>query len=89
MGSPHNNNKFLDTDLQKVDSHGYAALQLTESLIHSLIDNSIINLVEAQNVISIAIDATNEIGGDSDTRPATLDRSITLLSKIRHSLGEE
>lgn len=80
-GVPH-------VDLSDADAHGHAALALTESLMHSLIDSSAIDLAEAQNAVSIAIDATVELADDLPTRPKALEQSISLLTNIKHSLGE-
>ena len=41
---------------------------------------------EARDVVSIAIDATEEIAGELALRPASLEHSISLLANIRHSL---
>jgi hypothetical protein len=81
------NNNDAITDLSAVDPHGHAALQLTESLMHSLIDSSAIDLDEAKNIVSIAIDATEEQADNLPTRPQSLDESISLLTDIRHSMG--
>ena len=83
------NNDINAVDLNETDPHGHAALQLTESLMHSLIDSSTIDLAEAQNVVSIAIDATEEQADDLPTRPKSLEQSISLLTDIKHSLGHD
>lgn len=74
-------------ELNAADPHGHAALQLTESLVHGLVENSTIDIAEAQDVVTIAIDATEEQADDLPTRPKSLEKSISLLNGIRHSLG--
>ena len=88
MTKSNNDNEITPIELSAADPHGHAALQLTESLIHSLVDNATIDLAEATNVVSIAIDATEEQADDMPNRPASLEKSIALLTDIKHSLGE-
>lgn len=87
MNKSSNDNSANFRNISAADAHGYAALALTESLIHSLVDNSTISLAEANNVVSIAIDATQAVVNDSPAIPASLQQSIFLLTDIRHSLG--
>ena len=87
MENSSDNNNIISYDPSAADPHGHAALQLTESLMHSLVASSAINLAEAHNIVSIAIDATLEIADDKPARPESLEKSISLLTDIRHSLG--
>ena len=87
MNKSSNDNGANARDISDADPHGYAALALTESLIHSLVDNSIIDLAEANNIVSIAIDATQAIADYLPTTSDTIQQSIFLLTEIRHSLG--
>lgn len=87
MNKFSSDNGAISPDISNADSHGYAALALTESILHSLVDNSIIDSAEANNVVSITIDATEAVADDLPTRPDSLERSISLLTDIRHSLG--
>lgn len=70
-----------------MDSHGHAALMLVESLLHNLIERSIINVDDALDVVATAIDATDAIADDFPARPPELERSISLLSAISQSLN--
>lgn len=83
----NNDNSSFSRGLNNSDAPGYAALALTESLLHSLVDNSIINLAEADNIVSIAIDATQAAVDDLPTRTAFLKQSIFLLANIKRSLN--
>ena len=87
MTKSSNNNGAHSRHISDADAHGYAALTLTESLIHSLVDNSTISLAEANNVVSIAIDATQAVVDDLPAISDSLQQSIFLLTDIRHSLG--
>ncbi|WP_159043499.1 hypothetical protein [Sphingomonas sp. STIS6.2] len=71
------------------DAHGQAAMLLVESLIHSLIDRSVLNVTQAIDVVTVAMDVKAEIAaglGDSDD---TRDTSLALLSSIRMSLNTD
>ena len=54
--------------------------------ILSLVDRSVVGADEARDVVSIAIDATEEIASELAIRPASLQHSISLLANIKHSL---
>lgn len=86
MDASNNDNDQIHGALGKADPHGHAALALVESLILSLVDRSVMDAAEARDVVSIAIDATEEIASELAIRPASLQRSISLLTDIRHSL---
>lgn len=81
-----NNDDQVHGAVDNADAHGHAALALVESLILSLVDRSVMGADEARDVVSIAIDATEEIAGELAIRPASLEHSISLLANIRHSL---
>lgn len=70
-----------------LDSHGHAALMLVESLLHNLIERSVISVDEALDAVATAVDATEEIADDFPARPPELERSISLLSAISQSLN--
>ena len=88
MNVSNDDNSGTDVEMSMPDPHGQAALQLTESLMHSLIASSTIDLDEAQNLVSIAIDATEEQANHLVTRPVSLEKSISLLNDIKLSLDE-
>lgn len=81
MGINNNANRSL---FDVSDAHGHAALMLVESLIHTLIDRSVISASEAIDVVETAIDATQEMS--DELKSAKLDQSISLLSAISKSL---
>ena len=67
------------------DAHGQAALLLTESLIHALVDKGQLSVAEAVEVIETAADVKVEvatIAGESKTR---MNESLALLGKISAS----
>lgn len=67
------------------DAHGQAAMLLVESLIHNLIERSVLNVAQAIEIVSIAMDVKTEIAADLDDDDSR-DRSLALLSSIHGSL---
>lgn len=68
------------------DAHGQAAMLLVESLIHNLIERSVLNVAQAIEIVSIAMDVKTEIAADLGDDDDSRDRSLALLSSIRGSL---
>lgn len=69
------------------DPHGQAAFLLVESLIHGLIARSALSAEEAIEIVKIAADVKQEVGGAWGDTPATLRRSLHLLDSISASLS--
>lgn len=69
------------------DVHGKAAILLVESLIHSLIDRSVIGIDDAIDLVTVAMDSRTEIAADAGDSDHALDRSLSLLASIRSSLS--
>jgi hypothetical protein len=61
--------------LAEPDPYGQAALLLVESLIHGLVDRSVLTLAEAVDVVTVALDVK--------------DKSMELLDSIRVSLSND
>jgi hypothetical protein len=68
-----------------VDAHGEAALTLVESLIHALVARSSLSLIEALDIVQVAIDVQIEISHDRGDDPAILP-SVRFLQAISSSL---
>lgn len=68
------------------DAHGQAAMLLVESLIHNLIERSVLNVAQAVEIATIAMDVKTEIAADQGGYDDFTDRSLALLSSIRGSL---
>lgn len=69
------------------DSHGHAALLLVESLIHSLIDLSVISVSDAVEVVATAAEVKADIVAEQGGAAAGTDRSLILLEAISSSLN--
>lgn len=67
------------------DAHGQAALLLTESLLHMLVENNCLTNTQAIEVVRIAAEVKVEVAvaaGESDGR---MRESLALLSKMESS----
>ncbi len=68
------------------DPHGQAAILLVESLIHGLIENSVITVPGAIEIVESAAEAKAEIGFDLGDSAETMDLSLEILAAIADSL---
>lgn len=71
------------------DAHGQAAILLVESLIHCLVERSVITMKEAVEIVETAADVKADIAFDLGDSPETVDRSLNLLSAISESLKHD
>lgn len=69
-----------------LDSHGQAALLLTESLLHGLVDQSIISVADAIEVVDIAAEVKQEMAAHQEEASSMLPRPQQLLAAIKVSL---
>lgn len=68
------------------DPHGQAALLLVESLIHALLERSIISIGEAIDVVETAASVQIDVAEAADPAGAPMWRSHTLLDAIIQTL---
>lgn len=68
------------------DAHGQAAMLLVESLIHGLVDRSVISVGDAVEIVEAAAEVKADIAADLGDSADTLDRSLTILAAIGDSL---
>ena len=78
---------FPTTDLR--DPHGRAALLLVESLLHALIERSALKVEDALDIITVAIDANEELAADRGACEYPKDQTTVVLSAILHSLSHD
>ena len=71
------------------DTHGRAALLLVESLLHALIDRSVLNVEDVLDVITVAIDANEDLAADRGEREEPTNQTTVVLSAILHSLSHD
>jgi len=81
-----NDNQAERFDQRVPDAHGQAALLLVESLLHGLIARRTITTSQAVEIVSIAAEVKQEVAVDLGDTPATLKRSLALLTAIGSSL---
>jgi hypothetical protein len=81
---PVDDNSRLPAILEP-DAHGQAALLLTESLIHTLVENSTLTNVEAVELIRIAAEVKVEVATAAHESDSRMQESLALLSKMASS----
>lgn len=73
--------------LRESDAQGEAALLLVESLIHTLIERSVISVDDAVEIVGVAVDAAEEVKGELNGWHTNFQSSLTRLKAIRQSLS--
>jgi len=68
------------------DAHGQAAMLLVESLIHGLIERSVISVPEAIEIVEVAAEVKTEVAAELGDSPATMRHSLDLLASLKLSL---
>lgn len=68
------------------DAHGQAAILLVESLIHGLVERSIISTGDAIDIVEAAAEVKVDIATDIGESQGTMLRSLNLLNGIGDSL---
>ena len=89
---PSNDNDTTMPTLPMPDAHGHAALLLAESLIHGLIERSILSVADVIDIIETAQSVqaeVAEVAEVADGHGAPMWRSHALLSSIARSLSHE
>jgi hypothetical protein len=79
--APIDNNP-ISAVVHEPDAHGQAALLLTESLIHTLVENSTLTNVKAIELIRIAAEVKVEVATAARESDARMQESLALLSKM-------
>lgn len=75
--------------LPEPDAHGQAAMLLVESLIHGLIDRSLITVADAIDVVEVAAEVKADVAAELGDSPETMRRSLGMLAAISDSLKLE
>ena len=71
------------------DAHGQAALLLAESLIHMLVDQGILSLDQAVEVIQIAAEVKTEVAAAAGESKARMNESLALLANMSKSFESD
>lgn len=67
------------------DAHGQAALLLTESLLHTLVENATLTIADAVDVITTAAEVKVEVAAATGESEGRKQESLELLSKMAAS----
>jgi hypothetical protein len=67
------------------DAHGQAALLLSESVLHALVDNATLTNAEAIDIIEIAAEVKQEVAAATGESKGRMHESLDLLSKMAGS----
>jgi hypothetical protein len=81
----HYQQSAMSLPLGTPDAHGEAALLLVESLIHALIERSVLSTAQAVEIIDIAADASLEIADQRGEAPLLI-QPYSLIGYIAHGL---
>ncbi|MBY9064378.1 hypothetical protein K7957_15675 [Sphingomonas yunnanensis] len=73
-------------DKTRYDAAGEAALLLVESLIHELIDRSVLSVDDAVKTVNAAAEIRLELADDRGESRQTTEQSVSLLMSIYQSL---
>lgn len=86
MPSDVSNDNHVVPSAREPDAHGQAAMLLVESLIHGLIERSVLSVADAVEIVEVATEVKKAIGEDLGDSSATLNKSLQLLQAISDSL---
>lgn len=91
MGENTNDNDAAPVEalFREPDAHGQAAMLLVESLIHALVAQNVITVEEAIEIVDVAADVKREVAADLGDSPATMRKSLSILSSINASLRQD
>ncbi len=67
------------------DAHGQAALLLTESLMHTLVENGVLTNAGAIQIVSCAAEVKVEVAAAAGESNKRMNESLRLLEKMRRS----
>jgi hypothetical protein len=79
------NGELTPPAINEPDAHGQAALLLTESLLHALVENSTLSNADAISVIRTAAEVKVEVASAAHESKARMGESLTLLSRMAAS----
>ena len=84
---PDNDNSWRTATSPMPDAHGHAALLLVESLIHGLIERSLITVADAMEIVETANSVQIDVAEAADGEGAPMWHSHALLTAIGRSLS--
>jgi hypothetical protein len=83
----YENSSGVPRQVSEPDAHGQAALLLAESILHALVERSILSVTDAVSVVQTASEVKIALALEGgETRDRAIE-SLNLLSKISDSLS--
>jgi hypothetical protein len=82
-----NDNSWRTATSPMPDAHGHAALLLVESLIHGLIERSLITVDDAIEIVETAKSVQVDVADEADAHGAPMWHAHTMLTAIERSLS--
>lgn len=86
---PTHDNDAEPDPMSARDAHGQAALVLVESLIHGLLERSVLTVADAVEIIDVASDIQADVAEAADGAGAKMWRSHSLLAAMSSSLARD
>lgn len=83
---PHSDNVGIDVAQAGPDASGHTAMLLVESLIHGLIERSVITVEDAVDVVDTAADVNEDMAAEAHITAFAALRARNLLAGIAQSL---
>ncbi|MBC7769359.1 MAG: hypothetical protein H7124_11285 [Phycisphaerales bacterium] len=71
------------------DAQGQAALLLTESLIHTLVDKGLLTIADAVALVQSAAEVKVEVADEAGESKGRMRESLAFLSKMAGSFGAD
>ena len=87
MSTSSNDNTPIPTS--SGDENGQAAILLVESLIHGLIEKSVLSVTDAIEIIDAAANVSRDLAVDAPNGPVNVRTSSTLLDAMSRSLSRD
>ena len=91
MAGPSSNDNSAPPEQSRdfSDAQGYAALLLVESLIHGLIEKSVITLETAVDIVEVALSVSLEVDEEPEKKSVSPRGASALLQAISKSLSAD
>lgn len=83
----HEDSSGVQRPVDEPDAHGQAALLLAESLLHMLVERSVISIVDAVEVLQTAAEVKLEVATAAGESQQRMQASLELLFRISDSLA--
>lgn len=81
------NDNTPDRSLGDADGDGHAALLLVESLIHGLVERSVIKVQDAVDIVNTAVEVQDQAVREHELSPAAWAKALSVLQSIQGSIS--